>query len=61
MHEIQQPPERFGQRLFGASVDSGHRVLEHALHAEAENAVLGEKMPSSGSPTRTGVSARSAC
>ena len=61
MDQVQKPAERFRP-----AAASAHRSLPTTASSNTcctrsrENAVLAEKMPSSGSPTRTGVSARSA-
>ena len=60
MNEVQKPAERLRQGGFGASVASVTASSNTRCTRRREKAVLVAKMPSSGSPTRTGVSARSA-
>ena len=53
-------PSASASGCFGASLAPATASSNTRCTRRRENAVLAEKMPSSGSPTRTGVSARSA-
>ena len=57
MNEVKKPVERVSQRRLRSIARPDDRLLEHVPYAGAWRCGGAEKMPSSGSPTRTGLSA----